>query len=84
MKTYLACLLLILHMTAHAASAQTPSAKITVTSLLSQDFVIAGTTAVPSGGLGLLLRKAKKVYFCYLTETQASATVATEYCKPVE
>jgi hypothetical protein len=76
--------LLILHMTATPAAAQTASGKITVSSLLGQDFVIAGTTAVPSGGLGLLLRKAKKVYFCYLTETEGSAAVVTQYCKPVE
>lgn len=67
------------------ALAQTaPVEKITVSSLLAQDYAIAGTTAVPSGGAALFLRKGAKLYFCFVTETRQSATVSTEYCKPVE
>lgn len=84
MKTSFAWIVLILYMTAQTAVAQTTPPKVTVTSLLAQDFVIAGSMAVPSGGVGLFLRKAKKLYFCYATETPGSAAVVTEYCKPVE
>jgi hypothetical protein len=66
------------------AAAQTSSGKVTVSSLLAQDYQIAGSVGVPSGGAGLFLRKDRKLYFCYLTETPKSATVTTDYCKPVE
>ena len=66
------------------APAFAQSEKVTVSSLLAQDYAIAGTVSVPSGGGGLYLRKAAKLYFCFLTETPTSATVATQYCKPVE
>ncbi|MBR1215786.1 hypothetical protein [Bradyrhizobium sp. JYMT SZCCT0180] len=66
------------------ALAQTAAEKVTVSSLLAQDYAIAGTSATPSGGAGLFLRKGAKLYFCFVSETRQSATVATEYCKPVE
>lgn len=66
------------------APALAQSDKVTVSSLLAQDYTIAGTVSVPSGGAGLFMRKASKLYFCFLTETPTSATVATQYCKPVE
>ncbi|MBR1225598.1 hypothetical protein JQ629_19020 [Bradyrhizobium sp. AUGA SZCCT0222] len=55
-----------------------------MSSLLAQDYAIAGTSATPSGGAGLFLRKGAKLYFCFVSETRQSATVSTEYCKPVE
>ena len=64
--------------------AQTAAEKVTVSSLLAQDYAIAGTSATPSGGAGLFLRKGAKLYFCFVSETRQSATVSTEYCKPVE
>lgn len=64
--------------------AQTSAEKVTVSSLLAQDYAIAGTSAPASGGAGLFLRKGPKLYFCFVSETRQSATVATEYCKPVE
>lgn len=64
--------------------AQTAAAKITVGSLLAQDYAIAGTSATAGGGAGLFLRKGAKLYFCFVAETRESATVSTEYCKPVE
>ena len=60
------------------------SEKITVSSLLAQDYTIAGTLSVPSGGAGLFMRKDKMLYFCFATETPMSATISTRYCKPVE
>ena len=71
-------------MTAGLAPALAQSEKVTVSSLLAQDYAIAGTVSVPSGGGGLYLRKAAKLYFCFLSETPKSATVSTQYCKPVE
>jgi len=65
-------------------SGGTSSEKITVSSLLGQDYVIAGTLSVPSGGAGLFMRKDKMLYFCFATETPQSAKVSTKYCKPVE
>jgi hypothetical protein len=71
-------------MTAGLAPASAQSDKVTVSSLLALDYTIAGTLSVPSGGAGLFMRKEAKLYFCFLTETPTSATVATQYCKPVE
>lgn len=65
------------------APAQTAE-KVTVSTLLAQDYAIAGTTSVPTGGAALFLRKGAKLYFCFISETRQSATVSTEYCKPVE
>ena len=76
---------LVLGVTPTLAQSTTPAPdKITATSLLAQDYVIAGTLSVPSGGAGLFMRKDSKLYFCFLTETPQSATVSTRYCKPVE
>ena len=67
------------------AQSATPSPdKVTVSSLLAQDYTIAGTLSPPSGGAGLLMRKGAKLYFCFTTETPQSAVVSTRYCKPVE
>ena len=74
---------LLLAFGAAPALAQTAE-KVTVSSLLAQDFAIAGTSAPPSGGAGLFLRKGAKLYFCFVSESRQSATVATEYCKPVD
>ena len=81
MRSVSICVVFI--MTAGLAPALAQSEKITVSSLLAQDYAIAGTVSVPSGG-GLYLRKAAKLYFCFLSETPKSATVSTQYCKPVE
>ena len=67
-----------------AQSASSPSENITVSSLLAQDYAIVGTVAVPSGGGGLYMRKANKLYFCFVTETPQSATLSTRYCKAVD
>jgi hypothetical protein len=67
------------------AQSATPSPEqITVSALLAQDYAIAGTLSVPSGGAGLFMRKGASLYFCFLTETPTSAAVSTRYCKPVE
>jgi hypothetical protein len=74
---------LILASLGAAASAQ-QAQQVTVQSLLAQDYAVVGTTAPASGGGAVFLQKKEKLYFCYVTETPTSATVATRYCKPVE
>ena len=63
----------------YSASAQQP----TVQNLLSQDFAVVGAITSPAGP-GLFLRKADKLFLCFVTETPQSAAVTTKYCKPVE
>jgi hypothetical protein len=43
--------------------------------------VLSASAAI---GGAVYLQKKEKLYFCYVTETATSATVATRYCKPVE
>jgi hypothetical protein len=74
----------VLSSAASPSAAQSSTEKVTVSSLLAQDYLVAGAVPAPSGGAGLFLRKDKKLYFCYVTETPKSATVTTDYCKPVE
>jgi hypothetical protein len=76
--------LVLLAFGAAPALAQTAAEKVTVSSLLAQDYAIAGSSVPPGGGAALFLRKGAKLYFCFVSETRQSATVATEYCKPVE
>lgn len=55
---------------------------VTVQILLDKGFVVAGV--IPSAaGPGLFLVKGKEMYFCNVAETPGSASVKTNYCKPV-
>ena len=63
-----------------AAQAQKP---VTVKSLLAQEFAVVGTITNTAGG-GIYLQKKDKLFFCNVTETPTSTTLATRYCKPVE
>ena len=68
-----------------AANAQSAGMeKITVGQLLTQNFVLVGSFSVPSGGAGVFLQNGPKLYFCFVSETRESSTVATQYCKVVE
>jgi len=67
-----------------AQSGSTSPEKITVGSLLGQDYAIVGTVQVPSGGVGLFMRKTNTLYACFVSETPQSAKLSTRYCKPVE
>ena len=64
----------------NAAQAQQP---LTVKSLLAQEFVVVGTVTNAAGG-GVYLQKKDKLFFCNVTETPTSTTLATRYCKQVE
>ena len=80
----LICLISLLAFSATPALAQATPEKVTVSSLLAQDYAIAGAAAPGNGGAALFLRKGARLYFCFVSETRQSATVSTEYCKPVE
>jgi hypothetical protein len=56
---------------------------VTVKGLLAQDFAVVGAIT-SNAGPGLFLQKKDKVFFCVVSETPTSASVATRYCKPVE
>jgi len=55
---------------------------ITVYSLLSQGFDVVGVIRT-SAGPGLFMRKADKLFACFVSETTTSPTITTRYCKPV-
>jgi hypothetical protein len=56
---------------------------VTVAGLLKDGYEVKGV--FPSNaGPGLVLEKGSKVVICFVAEKPKSATVATEYCKPVE
>jgi hypothetical protein len=57
--------------------------QVTVRSLLAQEFAVVGTITNVAGG-GVYLQKKDQLFFCNVTETPTSTTVATRYCKPVE
>ena len=74
-----ACLGMIVALPGAAAAAET----VTVQSLLKQNFAIVGTITSPAGP-GLFLQKKDRLFICFVAETPQSATVATQYCKPVQ
>ena len=71
---------LALAATQTAVSAQT----VSVQSLMTDGYTIAGVTQPPSGGAGVFLQKGNALVFCFVAETPDSPTVATKYCKPVK
>ena len=67
-------------LTCGAARADDP---ITVASLLKQGFDVVGVVQT-SAGAGVFMRKADRLIACFASETPASKTISTRYCKPVE
>ena len=56
---------------------------VTVTTLIADGYEIKGV--IPSSaGPGILLQKDQSLVMCFVAETRGSATIATQYCKPVE
>ena len=56
---------------------------VTVTSLIADGYEVKGV--IPSNaGPGILLQKDKSLVMCFVAETPESATIVTQYCKPVE
>jgi hypothetical protein len=58
--------------------------EITVSTLLRDGFDVVGAVPTSIGGPGLFMRKADKLYVCFVSETPTSPTLSTRYCKPVE
>ncbi len=67
-------------LTAGAAPAQQG---VTVTTLLADDWDVEGIIA-SSAGPGILFEKDDRLVMCFVAETPTSATIVTQYCKPVE
>lgn len=66
------------------ARAEEPSAQtITVASLLRDGFAVAGAIPSPAGP-GVFLQKKGQLFLCFISETPASKSVTTRYCKLVE
>jgi hypothetical protein len=57
--------------------------KMTVQSLLGQDFQVVGSIFNQGSGTSVFLQKKDKLYFCALAETANSPDLSTRYCKPV-
>jgi hypothetical protein len=57
--------------------------KMTVQSLIGQDFQVVGSIFNQSSGTSVFLQKKDKLYFCALAETTNSPDLSTRYCKPV-
>jgi hypothetical protein len=58
--------------------------EITVSTLLRDGFDVVGAVPTSTGAPGLFMRKADKLYACFVSETPNSPTLSTRYCKPVE
>jgi hypothetical protein len=71
---------LALVVTQPAVSAQT----MTVQSLMGDGYTVAGVTQPQGGGAGVFLQKGNALVFCYVLETPGSASLDTQYCKPVK
>lgn len=65
------------------AAAQNAPAEMTVTSLLLEGYEVKGVFPT-SAGPGILLQLGTSLIMCFVAETPQSATIFTQYCKPVE
>jgi len=70
---------LLLSASRGAASAETMTAQ----SLMDEGYTVAGVIPSPAGP-GVFLQKGHALIVCFVAETPASPTVATQYCKPVK
>jgi hypothetical protein len=71
---------LVLAATQTAVSAQT----VNVQSLMDDGYTVAGVFSSPAGGAGVFLHKGNALVFCFVAEKPGSASVDTQYCKPVK
>jgi hypothetical protein len=53
-------------------------------SLMGDGYTVAGIVQSPAGGAGVFLQKGNALVFCYVTEKPGSASLDTQYCKPVK
>ena len=71
---------LVLAVMQTAVSAQTMNVK----SLMGDGYTIAGVMTSSAGGAGVFLQKGNALVFCFVAEKPGSASVDTQYCKPVK
>ena len=71
---------LVLAATQAAVLAQT----MNVQSLMGAGYTVTGVASPPAGGAGLFLQKENMLVFCFVTEKPGSASLDTQYCKPVK
>jgi hypothetical protein len=68
-----------------SASQVTASAEnMTVQSLLNDGYTVAGVITTKVGLPGVFLQNGHALVVCFVSETPDSATIATQYCKPVK
>jgi len=65
-------------------SAASAADTMTVQSLMSSGYTVAGIISSPAGGASIFLQKGTTLVFCYTTEHTGSAALETQYCKPVK
>jgi len=70
---------LVLAATQTAVSAQT----MNVQSLMGDGYTVAGVVTSPAGP-GVFLQKDNALVVCFVAEKPGSASVDTQYCKPVK
>jgi hypothetical protein len=70
---------LVLAATQTAVSAQT----MNVQSLMGDGYTVAGVVTSPTGP-GVFLQKGNALVVCFVAEKPGSASVDTQYCKPVK
>ncbi len=56
---------------------------LTVQALMNDGYTVAGVIA-SAVGPGVFLQKGNALLVCFVSEKPGSATVATQYCKPVK
>ena len=71
---------LVLAATQAAVLAQT----MNVQSLMGAGYTVTDVASPPAGGAGLFLQKGNMLVFCFVTEKPGSASLDTQYCKPVK
>ena len=67
-----------------ATQTAVPAQTMNVQSLMRNGYTIAGVTSPPAGGAGVFLQKGSELIFCFVTEKPGSASLDTQYCKPVK
>jgi hypothetical protein len=71
---------IVLAATQTAVSAQT----VNVQSLMGDGYTVAGVASPPAGGASVFLQKGNTLVFCFVSEKPGSASLDTQYCKPVK
>ena len=65
------------------AATQTAVSAMNVQSLMGDGYTVAGVVTSPAGP-GVFLQKGNALIVCFVAEKPGSASVDTQYCKPVK